>query len=386
MNGLLPSRWMRVGSSDDPDGAVAARTAVEAALLGDRAALVLLFVSSRYDMEAVAKSASSAVDTTPMIGCSTAGEIGEGVAGSGRVVAAAIGGAGLRAQASVGMLEDGLADAGRAAAHGLMEISAPHRAVVLLSDGLSGGQTEVVRGAYGVGGAPVKLVGGRAADDLAMVKTWQILGDRVYTNAVVGATIGSNGPIGIGVGHGWRRVGEPMVVTKSDGHRIFRLDDRPALDLFLTRADAPPEAFEDLNAWQETTLLHQLGLPRPGGEEVRGVLGVDYKDRSLLCGDVPQGSVVWVMDGDAETVLDGTVTACDQALADLGDVPPVGLFAFDCAARRTILGDRLPDEMDTIAKHTGGVPVAGFYTYGEIARRRGSRGMNNSTLVMLALG
>jgi hypothetical protein len=33
-----------------------------------------------------------------------------------------------------------------------------------------------------------------------------------------------------------------------------------------------------------------------------------------------------------------------------------------------------------------GAPLAGFYTYGEIARVRGARGFHNQTLVVLSIG
>ncbi len=53
-------------------------------------------------------------------------------------------------------------------------------------------------------------------------------------DAIVGAAIGSDTPIGIGVRHGWRTVAEPMLVTSSANNRIFTLDDRPALDVYQT--------------------------------------------------------------------------------------------------------------------------------------------------------
>jgi hypothetical protein len=37
------------------------------------------------------------------------------------------------------------------------------------------------------------------------------------------------------------------------------------------------------------------------------------------------------------------------------------------------------------AENTGGAPVAGFYTYGEIARTQGVSGFHNQTLVVLAV-
>ena len=111
----------------------------------------------------------------------------------------------------------------------------PHQVVLLLSDGLAGDQQEVVRGAHGVLGAAVPLVGGCAGDDLKMSRTFQLYDDRVLTDSVVAAGIASDAPLGIGVRHGWRRVGEPMLVTSSTGNRVHTLDDRPALDAYLKR-------------------------------------------------------------------------------------------------------------------------------------------------------
>jgi hypothetical protein len=43
------------------------------------------------------------------------------------------------------------------------------------------------------------------------------------------------------------------------------------------------------------------------------------------------------------------------------------------------------DEVARVASHAGGAPVAGFYTYGEIARTQGVSGFHNQTLVVLAV-
>ena len=42
-------------------------------------------------------------------------------------------------------------------------------------------------------------------------------------------------------------------------------------------------------------------------------------------------------------------------------------------------------EVNRIASFAGGAPVAGFYTYGEIARTHGISGFHNQTLVVLAV-
>jgi hypothetical protein len=200
--------------------------------------------------------------------------------------------------------------------------------------------------------------------------------------------IGSGAPLGVGVQHGWRRVGNPVLVTRSAGNRVYTLDDRPALDVYLDRLDAPEPARTDAAAFTRFALTHPLGLGRRSGEDhVRFVGDADFEDRSLGCiAAVPQGSLVWLMEGDARSVLDATDAACADALAPLADGAPQGLLAFDCIARRGVLGDGVAQEVARVAERSGGAPVAGFYTYGEIARTRGVSGFHNQTLVVLAFG
>ena len=75
-----------------------------------------------------------------------------------------------------------------------------------------------------------------------MVHTQQLFNDEVLEDAVVGAWLASDAPLGIGVQHGWRRVGEPMLVTGSEGSKVLTLDDQPALDVYLERLQPPAAA------------------------------------------------------------------------------------------------------------------------------------------------
>jgi hypothetical protein len=203
----------------------------------------------------------------------------------------------------------------------------------------------------------------------------------------VGAAIASDGPLGIGVRHGWRRVGEAMLVTESSRHHVLELDDRPALDVYLDRLDAPAEARVDPAAFTRFALTHPLGVARRRGEEYVRLIGdANFADRSLGCiAHVPQGGLAWFMEGDNDSVLAATDAACAQALEPLGDRDPIGLIAFNCIARRSVLGDGIAAEVARVAASAPEAPVAGFYSYGEIARTHGVMGFHNQTLVVLAL-
>ena len=382
-------RWVAVGHHGDPDARTAATAATRDALAGDDARLLVVFCSEAYDLDALLAGVSDAAPGVPVVGCSTAGEISATGPGDAGVVVMALGGPGFTVATAAAVADGGrLRDASASAARCVEQVvGSPYRVLLLLTDGLAGDQQEVVRGAYQTVGAEVPLVGGCAGDGLKMTGTFQLHGGQLLSNAVVAAAIGSDAPIGIGVRHGWRRVGEPMMVTSSAGNRVHLLDDSPALDVYLDRLGAPAEARSDPAAFTRFALTHPLGLSRRSGEEVRFVAEADFAERALVCiAQVPQGGQAWIMEGDDDSVLAATDAACSEAIGALDGRPPLGLLAFDCIARRGVLGDAgIEREVGRISSFAGGAPVAGFYTYGEIARTAGVSGFHNQTLVVLAL-
>lgn len=380
---------MRVGRSDIQDSFDAGTAAAAEAVSAGDARLLVVFCSDSYDLQPLLAGIRGVAEEVPLIGCSTAGEIATNGPSDASVVVIALGGAGFSVSTKAsGSASTRLRDAGEEVARCVEDIAdSPHKVLLLLTDGLAGDQQEIVRGAYGVLGAGVPLVGGCAGDDLKMVRTFQLFNDQVLRDSVVAAALGSDAPLGIGVHHGWKKVGDPMLVTSSADSRVFTIDDRPALDVYLERLDAPAEAREDPAAFTRFALTHPLGLMRRSGEpQVRFVAEANFVDRSIGCiAEVPQSGMAWFMEGDEASVLQATDAACADAFQDLGG-PPVGVIAFDCIARRGVLGDvGIRNEIDRIAHHAQGAPVAGFYTYGEIARTRGISGFHNQTLVVLAV-
>lgn len=388
---MSSSRWFGVGSSTLAHACDAGRQAADEALTGDDPKLLIVFCSDRYQLESLLSGVNERAAGAPVIGCSTAGEIATTGPGDKSVVVAALGGDGF--SVATALATGASTDLRAAGEHAAACITAvgehEHRAVILLTDGLAGNQQEVVRGAHSVLGAGVPLVGGCAGDDLKMSRTFQFAGDKVLTNAVVAAALGSDAPLGIGVRHGWRRIGDPVLVTRSVGNWVFELDEQPALDVYLDRLAAPEAVRQDPAAFTRFAATHPFGLGRRSGEDhVRFIGEANFEQRSIGCiAEIPPAAVAWFMEGDAESVLAATDGACDDAVVALGDAPPLGMIAFDCIARRGVLGeDGIHDEIGRMASAAGGAPVAGFYTYGEIARTRGAGGFHNQTLVVLAFG
>jgi len=383
-------RWFGVGRSSLEDPAAAGREAVEGSLESSDPRLLLVFASSRYELEPLLAAINARSGGAPLIGCTTAGEIASSGPGDAGVVVTAIGGDGFDAHvAAAPRASTRLREAGVEAAACIDNLNgAAHRALLILSDGLAGDQQEIVRGAYSVVGAGVPLVGGCAGDDMRMERTYQLCGNEVLSDAVVAAGISSESPLGIGVRHGWSRVGEPMLITRSSNNRVFEIDGEPALDLYLERLHVPEPARSDPGEFTRFAATHPLGLAsRRGEHHVRYIGEADFDERALVCiAEVPQGALTWLMEGDAESVLEATDAARDAAFDALGGNRPLGVVAFDCIARRGVLGeDGIAREIERIAADGEATPVAGFYTYGEIARTHGVSGFHNQTLVLLAV-
>lgn len=386
------SRWVGVGHSTDRDSRRAGAEATGSALLSHDAKLVVVFCSAAHDLEELLASINLRSGGVPLVGCSTAGEISPSGPGDGGVVVVAFGGDGF--SVATAACRAGCPERLREAAAGVAACAHQidprrHRVLLLLTDGLTGDMQEVVRGAYNVAGPRVPLVGGCAGDDLRMDRTYQLHGTEVLAGGVVAAALSSDAPFGIGVRHGWRMVGEPLVVTHSDHARVYTLDDAPALDVYLERSGAPVEAHSDPAAFTAFALTHPLAVSAGNRERQMRALGrADFEERSLVAfANVPQGGLVWISEGDERSVLDAVDGACCDALEGLGGHSPRGVIAFDCIARREVLGhDLTGKEAERIAARASGSAVAGFYTYGEIARSRGANGFHNQTLVVLAIG
>lgn len=379
-------RWFGTGSSSALAPVQAVEEAVSAALRGPDPKLVIVFCSSDLDVDRVAAEIRVLTPDVPMIGCTTAGEISADSVSDGSLSVAILGGDFEVSVACALDADQALFESGARAATAIDGIAPrQHELLLLLTDGLAGNQEEIVRGAYAHVGAAVPLVGGCAGDGGRMERTRQIIDGRVVERAVVAAAIGSDSPMGIGVRHGWRTIGEPMLVTGSSGTDVMTLDSERAVDVYLKHANGGRHLLENRVAFTTFARTHPLGLQRRDTEEVRFISGADVNAGSLSCiAEVPEGSLVWCMEGDIDSVLEGTRASCADATANLGDREPLGLLMFDCIARRSVLGPvGLADEMAAVRCVLPSLPTAGFYTYGEIARTSGARGFHNQTLVTL---
>lgn len=368
-------------------------TALRRDLKGAEPALVMVFASTAQPLGDVASVLTAAFESAQVLGASTAGEFTERGDTKGAVCAVAISG---DFQVRAGMGSGVRANPERAVAQALEGLPRampgyPYRTGILLIDTMAGNCEEVTLIAAAELGADQPLAGGGAGDDLAMVSTLVSSGARAGSDAVVIAQIFSKAPLGLGVCHGHSPLSEPLRITRAHGNVVEEIEGRPAWDVWRERTREAAKAqgidVDALAAADEGKFLlrFEAGLSAGDAYKIRAPLSRTAAGAiSFACG-IPEGAVIRITESTPKHQIDSAREAARRAKLKLDGRSAAGAIVFDCICRNLILGDEFGGAVRGMVDELGGVPIAGFETYGEIALDAGDMsGFHNTTSVVLA--
>ena len=395
---MEPDRWLAVGLSDHEQADRAGEMAAAGALQ-DRGIpradpkLLVVFASDAYDLEALlAAIRRSAGDDAAdrLLDRRRDRHRGPGRRGRRRASRSAARASRSRPRSRRRLAAACARPARRRRTASTSVETRPHEVLLLLTDGLAGDQQEIVRGAYSVVGAGVPLVGGCAGDDLKMDATFQLHGDQVLQrrrrrrrHRLRRAARDRRAPR---LAHGRRADARdraaPATASSSSTTGPRSTSTSTASTRPRTRAPTRPRS-------RASPLTHPLGLEPPQRRGARALRRRGRLRRPLarLHRRGAAGRPGLVHGGRRRLGAGGDRRGLRRRARRARRPPPLGVLAFDCIARRGVLGDDGITHRGrrASAEHAGGAPVAGFYTYGEIARTRGVSGFHNQTLVVLAV-
>ncbi|MGE5452105.1 MAG: FIST signal transduction protein [Acidobacteriota bacterium] len=302
-----------------------------------------------------------------LMGCSTAGEIGQSGVSDGALVITALHFDDPCFTQVTTDLED-MADsaaAGERLARALLRDGL--HSVLVLGQGVAINGSALVEGLRQVLPPTVAVSGGLAGDGGAFKQTWTVSAQAVSTRQLV--ALGFSRPrlqMRHGSFHGWQPFGVARRVTRCEGNVLFELDGKPALDIYKRylghyAKDLPGSGllfpFEMLGADHR-----ELGL-------IRTILGIDEAQGSLiLAGDIQADGYLRLMHATTHSLIDGAQIAAER-VRDAG-LPPGDSVALlvSCVGRKLVMGAHVDEEIEAVADVFGrDAVVAGFYSYGEIS-------------------
>lgn len=358
--------------------------------LGSQPDACWLFCSPGKGLRSLVKGVSEAVGTQTLIGCTTDGEICNEGFSTGSAVLGGI------ASDQIGFEMVSVNDISRNSERAGMDLanafSDSVRYVQLFSDGITGDGSAILRGLVSGFDKPIPVSGGTSGDEGKFVKTWQIIGDRVLSDAAVAIGFSGDFQLGTGVQSGWSPIGLPKKVTRSTGNILYELNGESALNVYERFLGKHAEKLPAVG------VEYPLGLVGQGeGHDendhllLRATMSVNREQGSIcFAGEIPEGAMVYLTCGDRTSILNATEKAARLAIEDLGSATQSSVvFFYSCMARKTVLGLRTKEEIERVcAQFDAAVPIMGFYSYGEYCRVRpgGPSQLHNETATISVIG
>ena len=271
---------------------------------------------------------------------------------------------------------------------------------VIFSDGLMDEGSNLIYGLQERLGKSFPLVGASASDNMRFLRTYLYFNQEVLTDSAVGILWGGKLNFGLGIQHGWKPLGKPRTITKSEGNIIHEIDGEPAVKIYeeyLAR-----DLAELQKEIRRISILYPIGMYLAGEQEylLRNILSIENNGSLRLQGNVIQGSTIRLMIGTKESCLNATRQALNEAkkilFAPIVDITKSEIknfvFVFDSVSRYMLLRREANQELEIIKEGFGkDTPIIGLYTYGEQAPLKaisyqGQAYFHNQTIAMLNIG
>lgn len=347
-----------------------------------RAPVALGWVMASHDLplQQVLPGVTDVLGNVPLLGFSTSGTLNAAPeqgglllvgSGSGRhsVVVALISSADVHGRS--GWWPDFIQDS-RVCTQKMLQAMQPDAEageILLLAAEGTGGEAADLCQALATSGYPV--AGCLAGGEPGRGHTYQLGGRQSGAGGLAAAVLGGDIAIGAGAAHGWSPAGALARLTRVQDQWVRTLDGQPASEAYARLFGYPA------NQWVRPPLSDLVRLYPLGVQEdehatellVRSPLQMEADGSLRMHTALPEGRLVHLMVGSQQSCLEAARQAAQQALETLGAArPSLAILLVDAAWQR--LFDLQPGgEIRAVQEIIGpDVPVAGGYTFGQIAR------------------
>jgi hypothetical protein len=359
----MKNSGIKSGFSIEKDTKAAAKEVAEQ-IKQDNIELVVFFAAVDYDFAKIAKTLYKTLGRSPMIGCTTAGEITPSGFMNNSLTAMSISSDKI-SKVKVGVIKDLQKNAGKAGSV-LQELAQsmdidlkkidPNKHVgIILPDGLSL-KEEAVMDSLANTSMDLIAVGGSSGDSLKFERTLIAVNDQVYENATAMALLEMKAPFEIIKKTSYAPTPIIFEITKADEEKriVYEFSGKPAADEYARVIGVEPD---ELN---ETVFMsNPLGLVIGDDPYVRSPAKV-FPDKSIqFYSNISEGAIVNLMES-TDPVID-TQNIIKDVKKKLGHVS--GLIIFNCILRYLECESR--EVSKQVFEAFGDSEKIGFNTYGE---------------------
>jgi hypothetical protein len=266
--------------------------------------------------------------------------------------------------------------------------------IYFLASGIDIANDQCIEALEEVFGKEVTIFGATSSDNMRGVISFQAVDENVFEHAAYAIGF-SDQTIAVDTQatHGFVAVGEPLTVTKSNGHIIQELNGHPAWQEYTRRlgltADASCGDSIPIGALGEK-LTDDLAKEYGNQHILRVVTKHDGNDMYYAT-EIPEGTELWLTTRDEELIFSEMDRMADVMKQRINGKEVVAVFHADCLARgrflfNRIIKDELVSKMQYPFYNNGECPAwLGMYGFGEFARLGGQNTYHNYTTALYVL-
>lgn len=239
------------------------------------------------------------------------------------------------------------------------------RTMFVFVDGFASRISALVASLFNLFGLDVNYIGGGAGSLSMQQKPCLITNQGLLQDCALLVLSGLQS--GIGVSHGWRKVGGPHRVTEADRNKIISLDWQPAFSVYKEIVESHSKHELDWDNFFEIAKCYPFGIMKLGAEEiVRDPVIKDEQGHLICVGEVPVGSFVDILHGEPQALVEAARSArLIGEKAFPGQAGKELLMFIDCISRVLFLQEDFGKEIEAV--RVPDIPLVGALTIGEIA-------------------
>ncbi len=268
------------------------------------------------------------------------------------------------------------------------------RFIYFLASGIDIANDQCIAGIESVFGPDVTIFGATSADNMKGVVSYHAVEGQVYEHAAF--MIGFADPdleVSTQATHGFLAIGEPLVVTRSEGHYIYELNGKPAWTEFTQRLGLPATATcgDSIPIGALAEKLSPDLAKEYGNDHILRVVTRHEGDTMLYATTCEPGTQLWLTVRDEPLIFNEMDRMVKEMDGRMNGRKPVAVFHADCLARgrflfNRVLKEELVSRMQFPFSSNGNCPPwLGMYGFGEFARLGGKNTYHNYTTALYTI-